>query len=114
MTYVHAGKLRALAVAYTKRWPTEPNLPSMAELGYPGVSVEPFFALVAPANTALSIRQKLNDAARTVAKRPDVATKLSPIGLIPIAYTLKETADFLREQGSKWAPVVKASGAVVD
>ena len=114
MTYVHAGKLRALAVAYTKRWPTEPNLPSMAELGYPGVSVEPFFALVAPANTPLPIRQKLNDAARAIATRPDVATKLSPIGLIPLAYSVKETADFLREQGSKWAPVVKASGAAVD
>lgn len=114
MTYVHAGKLKALAVAYTKRWPTEPNIPSMAELGYPGVTVEPFFALVAPANTPLAIRQKLNDATRTVAKRPDIAKKLAPIGLIPLAYTIKETDDFLRDQGSKWAPVVKASGAVID
>jgi tripartite-type tricarboxylate transporter receptor subunit TctC len=70
--------------------------------------------LVAPANTPLAIRQKLNDAARTVAKQPDVAPKLSPIGLIPLAYTIKETEDFLREQGSKWEAVVKASGAVVD
>ena len=114
MTYVHAGKLRVLAVAYAKRWPTEPDVPSMAELGYPRVSVEPFFALVAPAGTPLAIRQKLNDATRTVAKRPDVAAKLSPIGLIPISRTLNETADFLRVQATKWAPVVKASGAVVD
>lgn len=114
MTYVHAGKLKVLAVAYTKRWPTDPEVPSMAELGFPGVSVEPFFALVAPANTPLAIRQKLNDAARIVAKRSDVAAKLSPIGVIPVALSLKETADFLREQGTKWAPVVKASGARVD
>jgi len=114
MTYVHAGKLKVLAVAYGKRWPTEPDVPSMAELGYPGVSVEPFFALVAPAATPISIRQKLNDATRVVAKRPDVAKKLSPIGLIPVAFTLKETADFLRQQGTKWAPVVKASGARVE
>ena len=114
MIYVHAGKLKVLAVAYTKRWPTEPNVPSMAELGYPGVSVEPFFALVAPANTPVSIRQKLNDAARTVAKRPDVATKLAPVSLLPMALTLKETDDFLRDQSTKWAPVVKASGAQVD
>ncbi len=114
MTYVHAGKLKVLAVAYTKRWPTEPDVPSMAELGFPRISVEPFFALVAPANTAVSILEKLNDAARSIAKRPDVATKLAPISAIPVAYTLKETTDFLREQGTKWAPVVKASGAVVD
>lgn len=114
MTYVHAGKLKALAVAYHKRWPTEPDIPSMAELGFPGVSVEPFFALVAPAGTPLPIRQKLNDAARAVAKRPDIAPKLTPIGLIPLAYSLKETAEFLRDQGSKWESVIKASGAVVE
>lgn len=114
MTYVHAGKLRVLAVAYGKRWPTEPKVPCMAELGYPKISVEPFFALVAPAGTPIAIRQKLNDAARAVAKRPEIAPKLSPIGLIPLAYTIKETADFLRDQGSKWGPVVKASGAQVE
>ncbi len=114
MTYVHAGRLKVLAVAYTKRWPTEPDVPSMAELGFPGVSVEPFFALVAPANTPVPVLQKLNDATRIVAKRPDVAAKLAPIGVIPTALTLNETADFLREQSTKWAPVVKASGAKVD
>ena len=114
MMYVHAGKLKVLAVAYTKRWPTEPNVPSMTEAGYPGVSVEPFFALVAPANTPLAIRQKLNDAARVIGKRPDAAAKLAPIGVIPQSLTLKETADFLLEQGTKWGPVVKASGARVD
>jgi tripartite-type tricarboxylate transporter receptor subunit TctC len=114
MTYVHQGKLRVLAVAYTKRWPTEPDVPSMAELGYPRISVEPFFALVAPAGTPLAVRQKLNDAARSVAKRPDVPPKLSPIGLIPLAYTIKETADFLQDQGRKWESVVKASGAQVE
>jgi tripartite-type tricarboxylate transporter receptor subunit TctC len=114
MTYVHAGKLRVLAVAYEKRWPTEPEVPSMAELGYPRVSVEPFFALVAPAGTPLAVRQKLNDAARAVAKRPDVPPKLNPIGLIPLAYTIEETAAFLRDQGRKWEKVVKASGARVE
>ena len=114
MTYVHQRKLRVLAVAYVKRWPTEPDVPSMTELGYPKVSVEPFFALVAPAGTPLAIRQRINDAARAVAKRPDVAPKLSPIGLIPLAYTIDETAAFLREQGRKWEPVVKASGARVE
>src|SRR3990172_8358712 len=102
MMYVHAGKLKVLAVAYTKRWPTEPNVPSMTEAGYPGVSVEPFFALVAPANTPLAIRQKLNDAARVIGKRPDAAAKLAPIGVIPQSFTLKETADFLLDQGTKW------------
>ena len=55
-----------------------------------------------------------DSAARVIARRPDAAAKLAPIGVIPMALTLKETADFLLDQGTKWAPVVKASGAQVD
>jgi len=114
MQYVHQGKLKALAVAHTERWPTEPDIPSFAELGYPGIVVAPFFALVAPANTPVSILDKLNEATRTVAKQPDVAAKLAPISVLPFPLTRKETAEFLRDQSTKWEAVVKASGAKVD
>jgi len=107
-----AGGGTNIGAAYVAQ--SAPDVPPMAALGYSGVSVEPYFALVAPAAIPISIRQKLNDATRVVAKRPDVAKKLSPIGLIPVAFTLKETAGFLRQQGTKWAPVVKASGARVE
>jgi tripartite-type tricarboxylate transporter receptor subunit TctC len=114
MQFVHQGKLKALAVAHTERWPTEPDIPSLAELGFPGIVVAPFFALVAPANTPVPVLDKLNEATRTVAKQPDIATKLAPISVLPYPLTRKETTDFLNEQSTKWAPVVKASGAKVD
>lgn len=114
MQFVHQGKLKALAVAHTERWPTEPDIPSLAELGFPGVVVAPFFALVAPVNTPVPILDRLNEATRAVAKQPDIATRLAPISVLPYPLTRRETADFLREQSTKWAPVVKASGAKVD
>jgi len=114
MQYVHQGKLKALAVASPERWPTEPEIPTFAELGYPGIVVAPFFALVAPAGTPAPILDKLNEAARTTAKQPDVAAKLAPISVLPVPLTRQATADFLREQSRKWEPVVKASGAKVD
>jgi tripartite-type tricarboxylate transporter receptor subunit TctC len=114
MQHVHQGKLKALAVAHTERWPTEPDIPSMAEVGLPGVVVAPFFALVAPTGTPIPILDRINEATRAVAKRPEVAAKLAPISVLPFPLTRQQTADFLREQSTRWAPVVKASGAVVD
>ncbi len=114
MQYVHQGKLKALAVANLERWPTEPDIPTFAELGYPGIVVAPFFALVAPANTPVPILDKLNETIRAVAKQPDTAAKLAPISVLPFPLTRQQTADYLREQSTKWEPVVKASGARVD
>lgn len=114
MSLVRAGKLKALAIAHTKRWPSEANIPSMAELGFPGVSVSTFFALVAPTNTPIFILDKLNDAARTIAKEPEVISKLMQIGLIPSTANQKEVVDFLNEQSTKWKPILEASGAKVD
>jgi tripartite-type tricarboxylate transporter receptor subunit TctC len=114
MTHVHAGELKALAVAYSNRWPTEPDIPSMAELGFPGVLATTFFALVAPANTPISVLDKLNEASRVVAQQPETAAILMPIGLLPSTASRTEAVEFLREQGTKWKPVVESSGATVD
>jgi tripartite-type tricarboxylate transporter receptor subunit TctC len=114
MALVHAGKLRALAVAYTERWPSELAIPSMAELGYPGVSLVTFYALVAPARTPVAILDKLSVATRAVAQRPVITSVLAVARQLPFVATRQETAAFLREQSTKWGPVVKSSGAKVD
>jgi tripartite-type tricarboxylate transporter receptor subunit TctC len=59
---VEGGRLRALAVTYPKRWPSQPNVPTMAELGYPDVTMTAFFGISAPAGTPTQIVEKLNQA----------------------------------------------------
>ncbi|MCC7345822.1 MAG: tripartite tricarboxylate transporter substrate binding protein [Variibacter sp.] len=109
-----SGKLKCIGVASTFRWPTDPELPTIAESGVPGYDLTSFFGLVGPKGMPQPIVEKLNEAFRTVAQRPETGEKLKVTATIPFPATLKETQDFLTEQNSKWAPIVKASGATVD
>jgi tripartite-type tricarboxylate transporter receptor subunit TctC len=108
------GKFKCIGVASTFRWPTDPELPTLAESGVPGFDLTSFFGIVGPKGIPQPIVEKLNDAFRTVAQRPETAEKLKATATTPFPATLKETQEFLTEQNSKWAPIVKASGAKVD
>jgi tripartite-type tricarboxylate transporter receptor subunit TctC len=108
------GKFKCIGVASTFRWPTDPELPPLAETGVPGFDLTSFFGIVGPKGIPDPIVQKLNDAFRQVAQKPETAEKLKVTATIPFPATLKETQEFLTEQNSRWAPVVKASGATVD
>jgi tripartite-type tricarboxylate transporter receptor subunit TctC len=109
-----SGKLKCIGVASSFRWPTDKELPTLAESGVPGFDLTSFFGIVGPKGIPTPIVEKLNEAFRTVALRPDTAEKLAVTATIPFPATLKETQEFLTEQNSKWAPIVKASGASVD
>lgn len=108
------GKLKCIGVASNFRWPTDKDLPTLAESGVPGFDLTSFFGIVGPKGMPQPIVEKLNEAFRNVAQRPETAEKLAVTATIPFPATLTETQDFLREQDTKWAPIVKASGAKVD
>lgn len=110
----HQGKLKCIGVASNFRWPTEPDLPPLAETGVPGFDLTSFFGIVGPKGMPQPIVEKLNEAFRTVANKPETAEKLKVTAVVPFPATLKETQEFLTEVNSKWAPIVKASGASVD
>ena len=108
---VNAGRLKALAVAFPKRWPTEPSIPTMAEAGYADVTISTFFGLVAPPNTPPAILDKLNEAVRFVAANtPGLEEKMLALGIMPFITTRQEAADFLKEQSEKWRPVIRELG----
>jgi tripartite-type tricarboxylate transporter receptor subunit TctC len=114
IAHASAGKVKALGVGSAFRWPTDRDIPTIAESGVPGFDLTSFFAIVAPARTPAAIVQKLNDAIRTVAQRPDTAEKVAVTATIPFPATLQETQAFLKEQDTKWAPIVQASGIKVE
>ena len=109
----HAGTLKCFGTSSPFRWPTEPNIPAVGET-VPSYDLTSFFGIVGPAKMPQDIVEKLNAAFRTVAQRPDVAKALAVTGVVPFPATVKETEDFLTEQNSKWAPIVKASGAKLE
>ena len=108
---VKAGKLRALAVSSKERSPSIKELPSVAESGVPGFDVSVWFGVVAPAGTPQSVIAKLNAEINQILKRPEVVELFQAQGVKPIGGTPEAFSVFLRAQMTKWAKVVKESGA---
>lgn len=109
-----SGKLKCIGVASNFRWPTDKEIPTLNESGVPGFDLTSFFGIVGPKGMPQPVVEKLNEAFRKVAERPETGEKLAVTATIPFPATLKETQEFLTEQNFKWAPIVKASGAKVD
>src|SRR5262249_33757617 len=105
--YVKAGKLRALATAGLKRSTQMPELPTIAELGYPGFDVGTWFGLWAPAGTPKGAIDKLNAALIKISTMPDVLAKLDEQGLNVIGSTVAELDAYQKAESERWAKVIK-------
>jgi tripartite-type tricarboxylate transporter receptor subunit TctC len=104
------GKLRALAVTSLKRSALAPDLPTMAESGYPGFEAVPWFGLLAPAGTPPDIVKKLHDETVKVLGMPDVKKQFAETGLEPIGNTPTEFAAAIKTETPQWAKVIKDAG----
>ena len=81
--FVKSGKIKAIAVLSPTRSPLMPDVPTVAESGYPGFEMSTWFALMAPANLPAPIRVKLEAALASVMASPEIRKKLNDVGLIP-------------------------------
>ncbi len=114
LAHVKSGRLRALAVAGTKRSAQMPDVPTMKEAGVEGVTVPVWYALLAPAGTPRPIVRALADASIKAAHSPELEPRLVQEGAEPIGNTPEEFAAMLREEIAKYAEVVRISGAKAD
>jgi tripartite-type tricarboxylate transporter receptor subunit TctC len=112
--HIKAGKLKALATTGAKRDPALPDLPTLAELGVAGYESGVWFGLLAPAGTPKDIVIRLNDAANRGLKSPEFVKKMGDLGYNMMGGTPEQMAALLKEEISRWTPIVKASGAKVD
>jgi tripartite-type tricarboxylate transporter receptor subunit TctC len=104
------GKLRALAVTSIKRSALAPDLPTMAESGFPGFEAVPWFGLVAPAGTPKDVLDKLHDETVKALASPEVRKKFDELGLQPVGNTSAEFADVIKKEIPEWAKVIKDAG----
>ena len=111
---VKAGTLRALAVTSAHRSRGLPDVPTMAEAGVPGFTSEAWFGLFAPAATPRDIVDRLNAALGKAAASADVGAKLAAEGFDVTTDTPEEFRAFIAAEITKWADVIKRSGAHVD
>jgi len=104
------GKLRALAVTSLKRAPAVPELPTIAESGYPGFEATIWFGLLAPARTPVPIVRKLHLETVKALALPDLRAKLADLGIEGIGNSSDELAAVIKSEIPKWAKVIKESG----
>jgi tripartite-type tricarboxylate transporter receptor subunit TctC len=104
------GKLRALAVTSLKRSALVPDLPTMAESGFPGFNAVPWFGLLAPAGTPNDIVERLHRETVKVLAMADVRKQFDEFGLEPIGNSPAELAAIIKTETPEWAKVIKDAG----
>jgi tripartite-type tricarboxylate transporter receptor subunit TctC len=104
------GKLRALAITSRKRSGLAPELPTMAESGFPGFEAVPWFGLLAPSGTPQDVIDKLHDETVKALALPEVRKKFDELGLEPIGNTPAEFAAVIKKETPEWAKVIKDAG----
>jgi len=107
MTLVREGKLRALAITSIKRSALAPDLPTMAESGFPGFEAVPWFGLLAPAGTPREVIDKIHDETVKVMALPEVRKKFDELGLESVGNTPAEFAAVIKKETPEWAKVIK-------
>ena len=111
---VRGGKLRALAVSSARRNSSAPDLPTIAEMGYPSFDVSPWWGYLAPAGTPRAIVDRMNADLAEILKTAEVQAFFKDQGAEPLVNTPDSFLRLLEDDVKKWAKVVKSSGARVD
>jgi tripartite-type tricarboxylate transporter receptor subunit TctC len=110
LPHARSGKVRALAVGTPTRSPALPDVPTVAESGYPGFDASLWLAIMAPANTPAAIIERLNMEIVAVIKAPESAAALAKAGAEPLSSTPAELAAMIRDGIPKYVKVVQTAG----
>ena len=111
---IQAGKLRALAVTTAKRFPLSPEIPTIAEAGYPGFEALAWNGVLVSSATPAAIVQRLNAEINAILADPDVKSKLNAQGFELVGGTPADFARLIKSDSDKWAPVIAKTGARID
>ena len=111
---IKAGKARVLATMSVNRSTELPDVPSIAELGYPDAAAQPFTGIVAPKNTPAAIVKKLEGEINAIVKLPDVVERWKALGLYAVASTSADFAKMIEADIKRWTAAAKAANIKLD
>jgi tripartite-type tricarboxylate transporter receptor subunit TctC len=114
LAHIQNGAIRALAVTTLKRTEVLPEVPTIAESGFPGFEATTWHALVVPAGTPKDVIATLHRATAATVNDPPVRKALTDLGVDVVGGTPEELRAYVKSEIPKWAEVVRASGAKVD
>ena len=111
---IQAGKLRALAVASQQRWAELPDVPTIAEAGFPGFPPDIWYGLLAPAGTPAPVVAKLNETVNKRLNTAEMKASLAKLGLDPRPMTPPQFGDILVSEVRQWGELAKQTGIKLD
>jgi tripartite-type tricarboxylate transporter receptor subunit TctC len=114
LPHITAGKVKALAVASAERSPALPQIPTFAEQGYPDMKVSVWWGIMGPAGMPRDLVNRLNRDIVAALSSPEMQERLQTLSARPIGGAPEAFTKFFAEETTRWARVVKASGARVD
>lgn len=112
--HIISGKLRAIATTGLTRTPSMPDVPTIAESGFPGFEATNWYAFVAPGKTPQVLLERWNKELVKVLNSPDVREQLDKHGLTPMPGTREELANVIKSESDKWAKVIKEGKITAD
>jgi len=111
---VKEGRLRALAVTSRERLPAMPDLPTVAESGLKGYESSQWYGLLAPNGTPAELLDALNTHVVKIMRAPEMKQRLIGEGIVAVGSTREQFSTYIKSEITKWAKVIKQSGARVD
>ena len=107
---INSGQLRAIAVSALARSPALPNIPTIAEQGYPGFNAGTWYGLLVPVGTPPDVVKKLNNVGNAALKSPEIVEKVVAEGGIVLGGSSADFSEKLRLDNAKWSKVIKEAG----
>jgi tripartite-type tricarboxylate transporter receptor subunit TctC len=108
--HIQGGKLKALATTAAQRLPILPDLPTVAESGFPGFEASTWGAIIGPAGLPGPVAQKIATDAAAQLKEESVKERMAALGATPVGSTPEEAQNFVRAELAKWQQVVTQAG----
>lgn len=112
--FVRQKQMRALAITSAQRLPGLPDVPTVAESGFPGFSTEGWLCLVAPAGIPAAVAQRLATETRRIMAMADVQATLAGQGAFAEAMTPEQSAAYVKAEAAKWGDLIRSSGIKLD
>lgn len=114
MPYIRSGRLKVLAVSTAKRSAALPDVPTVAELGYPGYEVATWYGVLAPAKLPASIGNRMSGEIAKVVAAPQMREKLIALGIESVGSTPEEFTQHLKGEIARWTPVINKAGLKIE
>jgi tripartite-type tricarboxylate transporter receptor subunit TctC len=112
--FIDSGKLKPLAVTTSHRTKRLPDLPTIAESGWPNYQAAAWYGFAVPKGTPPEIIKTLRDATVAAINSPEVVPRLAIEGAEPVGNTPEEFAAFMKQESARWSEVIKKAGIGLD